>query len=176
MFRHLISLSLLISGAAGAERPAFVVGAGLEMRMQRELNPDFVEGKSLGQIFAQARFETWAFHTELGQEKRESSSGGLKITAKSTNAGVWGRYHFVNPYHWKPFASAGLGAYFDNVISEFAGASDERGGIRPYFGLGGGISAVFLDYLFVEAEGRAALVRDRKEPTLSGIVRVGVHF
>ncbi len=176
MFRALIVLMVFTSCAAMAERPALSMGAGFEARMQRELNPDYVEMKSLGQLFVQARFEKWAVHAEVGDERRVSNAGGLKITARSINTGVWGRYQFVNIYRWVPFVGAGLGAYFDQVSSKFGAADDDRSGIRPYLGTGIGVSGGFWKYLLLEAEGRLAVVRDRKDPMASAILRAGVYF
>ena len=159
-----------------AEAPSISAGLGIEARMQREMNPDYVEGKTLGQVFAQVLWPKWGVHAEFGQEKRVSNSGAMTITSKSYNTGVWGRYTFRNDHLWQPFLGAGLGAYFDNVSSRFGGTVDERSGTRPYIGANVGVSAVFWKYLLVEAEGRASGVRDRKEPMLSALLRIGFYY
>ena len=55
MHRHLILSLLLFSAAAMADAPSLSAGLGLEARMQKEVNPDYIEGKTLGQVFAQGR-------------------------------------------------------------------------------------------------------------------------
>jgi hypothetical protein len=176
MFRSLISIFLfLFSLSAFAERPRLAFGLGLEARLQQEVNPDYAEVKTLGQIFAQSHFEKWSLHYELAYEKRESNSGALMITSRSYNSGIWGRYRFVNERRWTPFVSSGVGAYFDKVTSRW-GVADERKGIRPYWGLGGGVSAVYWEYLLLEVEARGMLVQERIGPLAAALLRIGVYF
>jgi hypothetical protein len=176
MRRLLIAASLLVALQAQAEAPSISAGLGLEARMQKEVNPDYIEGKTLGQIFAQAIWENWGLHAELGKEDHVTNAGAMIIGSRSYNAGVWGRYIFRNGHLWQPFLGGGAGAYFDTVTSRFGNALDERSGVRPYAGANVGVSAVFWKYLLIEGEGRAAGVRDRKEPILSALLRVGFYY
>jgi hypothetical protein len=177
MCRLLIAvLLLLFTLTAQAEASSISAGLGLEARMQKEVNPDYIEGKTLGQIFAQVLWENWGLHVELGKEDHVTNAGAMTISSKSYNSGVWGRYIFRNTHLWQPFLGAGVGAYFDTVTSRFGNALDERSGVRPYVGANAGVSAVFWKYLLVEAEGRMTGVRDRKEPMLSALLRIGFYY
>lgn len=175
MFRTLVLLALTAHASPSLAAPSWTVGTGLETRFQKEVNPDYAEMKAIGQLFAQANFGVWAGHAELGHEVQESNSGALSITSKSLNFGLWGRYQFLTD-QYRPFVSTGLGSYFDTVTTRFGASEDERTGTRPYWGLGGGISAVFWEHLLVEVEGRGALIRDRKEPTLAALFRAGFYY
>jgi hypothetical protein len=121
-------------------------------------------------------WENWGLHVELGKEDHVTNAGAMTISSKSYNSGVWGRYIFRNTHLWQPFLGAGVGAYFDTVTSRFGNALDERSGVRPYVGANAGVSAVFWKYLLVEAEGRMTGVRDRKEPMLSALLRIGFYY
>lgn len=177
MLRHAFYLILaLIAPVASAQYQGFAAGLSLEARMQKEVNPDYVEGKTLGHLFGQVRFERWRLHGELGQEKHATSTGGLTISSKTIVAGVWGHYIFANANRWQPFVSAGLGANFDTVSSRFGNATDERAGKRLFGGAGLGIYAVYFKYLLVEAEGRIVGVQDRKEPMASALLRIGFYY
>lgn len=162
--------------AASAEYQGVAAGLGLEARMQKEVNPDYVEGKTLGQVFAQVLFENWTLHMDFGQEKHVTNAGGITIGAKTYIVGLWGQYIFVNANRWQPFVSAGAGANFDTVTSRFGSATDERSGIRYFGGAGLGISAVYFKYLLVEGEGRIVGVQDRREPMVSALLRAGFYY
>lgn len=172
MRRFLILLGLVVSTA-----PAFAVtwGAGLAMenRIQREVNPDYADMKSFGQLYAEVRFWPWALLIEGGSEAANSDSGTLHIQSATYSLGLWGRYEFYAPSRWSPFLSAGLGSYFDSVKTTFAGDIDNRTGTRGYFGLGAGIRKVLWSHLSLEAELRGQFVEDRKDPYASGLLRLG---
>ena len=88
MFRNLIFLILLMtssSAALAAVRGS--LGAGMETRMQREVNPDYMETKALGQLFGQIIFGKWVAHGELGEERQESRTGALSVSSHSIGAG-----------------------------------------------------------------------------------------
>lgn len=177
MLRYACYLTFaLIAHSASAEYQGFAAGLSLEARMQKEVNPDYIEGKTLGHVFGQVRFEKWRLHGELGQEKHTTNTGGLTISSKTVVAGAWGHYIFVNANRWQPFVSAGLGAHFDTVSSRFGNATDERSGKRLFGGTGLGIYAVYFKYLMVEAEGRIVGVQDRKEPMASALLRMGFYY
>lgn len=177
MYRAIVFTALIFAGAVAAgEQPQFGGGLGYEVRIQREVNPDFAETKSMPQAFAQMQFTHWGAHIEGAVENQTSTSGGLTISARSYNFGGWGRYKFLEQKMWRPFVAAGLGSYFDRVTSEFGNASNESKGKRPYVGLGGGMAVVFWEHLLLETEARVALVRERKEPTLSALLRIGFLF
>lgn len=166
----------LFMQAASAEYQGVAAGLGIEARMQKEVNPDYVEGKTLGQVFARARFEKWTLNMDFAQEKHTTNAGGITIGTKTFIAGVWGQYIFVNENRWQPFVSAGAGANFDTVTSRFGSATDERSGVRYFGGAGIGISAVYFKYLLVEGEGRIVGVQDRREPMASALLRVGFYY
>jgi|GEM_PF-4692806 len=176
MLRPVIGLFLLISVSTVQAAPKWSGGLGYEARVQREVNPDFSETKGLPQVFAQMLFVNWIAHVEAGTEQDSSNSGALKITTRSHHFGVWGRYSFLQAKRWRPFASAGVGTFIDNVKSEFGDADNDSRGTRPFLGTGGGVTTVFWEHLLFEGEARATLVRERKEPMISALLRVGFLF
>ncbi len=175
-FVLILSCSQVWAEPQNSAEPQFGGGLGYEVRIQREVNPDFAETKSVPQLFAQMLFTHWGAHVEAGTETQSSNSGGLSVDARSVNVGAWGRYKFLEEKRWRPFASAGVGSYFDRVTSQFGTASNVSRGKRPYVGFGGGISAVFWERMLFETELRGSLVRERKEPTLSALLRIGFLF
>lgn len=175
MWRALILWSCLC-GASAYAAPEWRLGAGFEIKAQREINPDYTELRFVGQIFSQMQFSKWGAHLEASRQSESSKSGSLSIKTESLNFGAWARYRFGEESIWRPYLASGLGAYFDNVTSKFLTAEDERSGIRYYWGLGGGISAVFWQHVLVEAEGRMLLLRDSKDPMFGGLMRVGYAF
>lgn len=176
MFHAPILILLILFAPTVFAGPQWGLGLGFELRAQREVNPDFAETKGVPQFFAQMQFVNWGAQVEAATEKQSTNSGGLTITSQSTNFSGWGRYVFLEQKHWRPFAIAGLGCYFDRVKSRFGTAVNESSGTRPYFGTGGGVTAVVWRHLLLEAEGRLSLVRERKEPMISALVRVGFSF
>jgi hypothetical protein len=176
MFRTHILVALIIFSPAVFAGPQWGLGLGFELRAQREVNPDFAETKGVPQFFAQMQFVNWGAQVEAALEKQSSGSGGLNISSRSANFGGWGRYVFLEQKRWRPFATAGLGCYFDRVKSKFGTAENESSGTRPYVGTGGGVTAVLWRHLLLEAEGRLSLVRERKEPTVSTLLRLGFSF
>ena len=176
MFRSSVLVALLMFAPAALAGPQWGLGLGFELRAQREVNPDFAEAKGMPQLFAQMQFVNWGAQVEAAVEERSSASGGLNITSRSMNFSAWGRYVFLEQKIWRPFAAAGLGCYFDQVKSQLGAAANESSGTRPYFGAGGGLRAVMWRHLLLEAEGRLSLVRERKEPMVSALLRVGFSF
>jgi len=156
--------------------PRWTAGLGFEARLQRQVNPDFVESKILPQIFARLSWTNWEAELEGAVESSTSASGALKINSHSQQVSGWARYAFLEQKRWRPFVDTGVGCYFDQVKSEFSGTSNEASGFRPFFGAGGGIFSVFWNHLLVEAEGRLTMVRERKEPLLAALVRIGYAF
>lgn len=161
---------------ANAEISAWSAGLGVEGRLQKEVNPDFVEGRTVGMLFGQILFSRWGIHSELSVEDHTSNSGAMTIAAKTYSAGVWGRYIFINPFRWQPYVSLGLGANFDTITSRFGAVTDERSGRRYFAGTGFGISAIFWKHLLTEAEGKVVGVQDRKEPMISALFRIGFIY
>lgn len=171
-----IAFVFLFSCSLAHARPDWAAGTGIEARMQREVNPDYAETRVLPQLFVQMRFVNWGAHLEAGTEKSSSESGALRIDSRSHNAGIWGRYSFLEQKRWRPFLGLGTGCYFDSVKSEFGAATNESTGIRPYLGTSGGISAVFWNHMLIEAELRGNLVRERKEPLFAALLRIGFQL
>lgn len=162
-----------------AQAPAvwtWSLGTGLEARVQRQVNPDYSEFATLGQLFVQMQRGNWGAQLEVSQEEHNTSSGGFHIDTTSTNAGAWGRYTILPERAWHPFFAGGLGSYFDKVTSSYGSSSVEKNGRRAYWGLGVGIARTFWQHLLLEAEGRGTMVEDRKDPMFSGLIRVGVQI
>ena len=157
-------------------RPLWSIGTSMEARAQREVNPDFYEASAVGQLFAQASFGKWAGLLEVGQESRDSSTGGMSIDSDTVMAGAWARYSLAPERKWRPIAGLGLGAYFDKVTSTYGSSSVERSGQRMFGGAGVGLSRVLWKHMLVEAEGRGSLIEDRKDPLFSVLLRVGVEI
>lgn len=175
MFRALtiLTLALLSSFASAAQ---YALGGGMESRLQKEVNPDYVEAKHVGGVFGKISFWPMAVVVEAAQQERESQVGGLKIKSSTNNFGLWGRYEFRDPGTWSPFAGIGAGLYMDKVVTSFEGNDDTRSGNRGFMGLGGGLTKTFWKYLLVELEARVATVQDRNDPFLSALLRAGVQF
>jgi len=165
-------LLLFVSPAAFAQG-RISAGTGIEGRVSEDVNPELREGKFLPQFFAQYRMKPYAVSIEGGTEERDTSSGAFKVESRSYNFGAWGRYEFLEPLRWSPFAGAGVGAYFDEVTSKFGDAVDERDGQRRFFGFNGGISHSLWNHLLLEAEMRAVLIQDRKDIAFSGLLKIG---
>lgn len=176
MHRIVVAALLMFACAQVSARPTFGGGLGFELRIQREVNPDYAEAKGTPQLFAQMSFVNWGAHLESSLEKQSTSSGGLSVSSRSYNLGAWARYKFLAEKRWRPFASAGLGSFFDKVTSDFGAASNDSSGTRPYAGLGGGLAVVFWNHLVLESEARVTMVRERKEPMFSALLRVGFLF
>lgn len=172
----LLSFCVLFILPAASARPLWTLGLGFEARLQRQVNPDFVESKGLPQAFARMSWTNWEVQVELAAENQESSAGALKITSHSQQISAWARYAFLEQKRWRPFADLGLGSYFDQVKSEFGSSSNEATGTRPLIGTGGGIFAVFWDHWLVEAQARLSVVRERKEPLMAALFRTGFTF
>lgn len=171
--RIVVCAMLLLAGPFGLAQGRISAGAGMEGRVQEDVNPELRESKVLPQFFVQYRFLPLAVSIEGGSEERTTSSGALQIKTNSSSVGLWGRYEFLEPLRWSPFAGAGMGAYFDEVTSRFGSAVDVREGQRNFFGLNGGISHSLWRHLLLEGEMRAVLIQDRKDVAFSGIIRIG---
>lgn len=175
MLQRVILLIVFSMLSTAAARPQWGLGLGYEGRLQKEVNPDYMEVKSVYHGFVQARFHPWIAHLDLGYESGKDSSGGLTIASRSYSPSLWGRYEFLET-RWRPFVGTGVGAYFDRVTSTLGSASDERNGRRLFWGLGGGLSATFWDHFLVETEARLAFIEDRRDPLLSLLLRLGVEI
>ena len=176
LVRLLLPLFMLMFCSQTFARPLWSIGTSVEARAQREVNPDFYEATAVGQLFAQASIGKWAGLLEVGQDSRDSRTGGMSIDSDTTVVGGWGRYSFAPERKWRPIAGLGLGAYFDKVTSTFGSSSVERNGQRLFWGAGVGLSRILWKHMLVEAEGRGSLIEDRKDPLFSVLLRVGVEI
>jgi hypothetical protein len=170
----LFSWSVVASSSVSAK---WSLGLGLEGRLSHEVNPGYTDVEALGQFFQQIRFSSWATVLEVGlPQDRSSTDGGFHIRSQSLQTSIWGRYFLLDTDSWMPFFSLGAGMIFDTVKSSYADQSDVRRGSRALIGAGAGVNRVLWRHFLLEAEGRAALVRDRKDPALSVIFRAGVRL
>ncbi len=184
MLGPLVWVLIFLPAVAGAfsftdESPRHLslsAGVGLQSRLEREINPDFVKSKNSGQLFAQVLYLPYVLNMELGREEGSSRMGGLTITHSTVVFTAWGRYEWASDSQWRPFAAVGGGCYFDEVVSRFDRATDERSGTRLLSGLGAGVRGLLGHLLRLEAEGRMAFVQDHKDPEFSGTVKVGFEF
>jgi len=177
--RALIFLSLILSGAncfAEASKLDMAMGFGMESRMQRDVNPEYNTQQNSGQLYAKLRFWPWALEIETGRSELDSGQGSLRIRSESTLLGLWGRYEFKDPGTFAPFASLGVGSYFDVVDTTFESSHDRRTGLRKFMGAGGGVSTVFWTHLQVELEGRVMTLEETKDPIFSGLIRIGCQI
>ncbi|MGE0526518.1 MAG: hypothetical protein AB7G93_05070 [Bdellovibrionales bacterium] len=179
-FASALMLSWALPSSAATEavsrRVRWGGGMGIEGRLSKEVNPDYVETGALPRLYGQAFLWPWGASLELGQQKQVSEAGGLAILARTTELSLWGRYAFTESERWMPYATVGAGVYFDQVTSTLGAAYDERDGERGLFGLGGGLSKRFLKYMNVDVEARAVMAEDRRNPVFSGILRLGVQL
>jgi hypothetical protein len=176
--QRLLTFGLIVlwSGATWASKPDLAMGLGLETRAQRDVNPDATTAKSTDEFYGKIRFFPWALEIETGREESASGSGSLTIKSESTLLGVWGRYEFAPPTMVAPFASLGMGSYFDVIDTSFAASHDRRQGVRKFMGAGGGLTMTLWDHLQMEIEGRIISLEETKDPVLSGLIRVGCQI
>lgn len=152
------------------------LGLGLESRLSREINPDYVEVQNLPKLYFLLRHYPYGLSVELGEESRTSRAGALKINTSSTQISFWGRYEFSDHDLWVPFMAVGLGSTFEKVISEYGSSTDEREGLRKSAGLSAGLSATIWRFVEVEGEGRAVFIEDRKDPQLAALLKLGFRL
>lgn len=169
-------ITLLLCFGASAEALDYGVGLGVDSRVGKDVNPAYTSARSLGQLFGEVRFYPWTIALEYMRDTQTSSDGGLSIQRVSNSLGLWGRFGFLDPDGWSPYATVGLGTYLDRVTSTFAAERDERKGSRAFLGAGAGVAKTFFTYLLTEAEVRGLLVREQKDPGLALILRLGVRF
>jgi opacity protein-like surface antigen len=169
-------VAFFASHAFALTQKDFAMGVGMETRAQRDVNPDETAPKYSGVLYAKLRFKPWDALFETARDERDSSSGSLRIHSESTLLGAWTRYEIRAEESWTPFASAGLGSYFDKVSTSFQTSSADKSGTRGFLGLGGGVSAVFWSHVLVEGEGRILSLEQSKDPVLTGMIRVGCQM
>ena len=154
----------------------FSMVVAMETRANREVNPDYVNPKYSGMLFAKLRLRPWNILLEMSRSERDSRSGALHVNSESTRLAAWSRYEFLPDSSWTPFAAAGGGFYSDRVSTSFGQTTVNSSGKRGMLGLGAGISAVFWNHLTLEAEGRLESVEYARDPVLAGIVRLGCRM
>ena len=175
--RSLIFAILLVSSPAFAlTQSDFAMGVGLESRMQRDVNPDYSNPRSSGNLYAKLRMRPWDLLIETARDEQSTGSGSLRIRNESTLLAAWARYEFEKNESWTPYVSLGAGNYFDKVSTTFQASHVESNGNRKFLGLSAGISAVFWDHFLVEGEARVLSLEQSKDPVLSGLIRVGCQM
>jgi opacity protein-like surface antigen len=175
--RILILFALCFASSAFAlTQKDFAMGVGMETRAQRDVNPDETAPKYSGMLFAKLRFKPWDALLETARDERDSSSGSLRVHSESTLLSAWVRYEIRPEESWTPFATAGLGSYFDKVSTSFESSQASKSGMRSFVGLGAGVSATYWDHLVIEGEGRILSLEESKDPVLTGMIRVGCQM
>ncbi len=171
-------LFTLISAPAFAAPSTYSMGLGMESRLVKEVNPDYTNAQFAGQLYGTVRFWPWDLSVEVTpEEKRSAASGSLSITSQTTTLSFWGRYEFLAAdRRLMPFASLGLGMYFDRVTTKFNGESDTRGSRRGFAGVGLGLTATLWKRLQLEAEARGSSVEEREEMLFSLLLHAGVQI
>lgn len=170
-------LAANVSYAQGDSSPRlrWAAGAGIEGRIRQDINPDLPRTKVVPPLYMQIHRKRLSAQLEFTAfEKERSNLGALEIESETYTFGAWGRYAFREPLTWSPFAAAGGGVFFDRVESTYMDSSTEVTGRRYFMGVGGGISHELIPHFEIEGEIRAALIEDRKDVTMSGILRLGV--
>ncbi len=176
MLKYFSATLIAVWSASVLALPRWSGGVGYEARLEREVNPDFVETKGVPQIFARVSWTSWEAQLEFSSEKGASSAGALKVQSQTVGLSGWGRYAFLEQKRWRPFAEWGAGSYFDQITSEFGASTTQSRGKRPFVGVGGGIFAVYWNHLLVETGARISFVRERKEPLAAALIRIGFVF
>lgn len=175
MLKYVTLIALVFSQSVAFGR-SFGVGLGFETRAQQDVNPAMYEAQMIGLGSLQFKAWPWTMALESGYESSESNSGALSIQSRSISLMGWGRREFRPARSWSPFIAAGAGVFFDRVISTYLGSRDQRQGNRAALGVGAGLTRLFSNGVFVEAEGRSHAVEDRMDLSFSAIVRVGFLF
>lgn len=169
-------LGLFSTFTAHAAKPTYAMGVGIESRLEHEVNPAYSTAQNLGQLYGKIRLWPWALLVELNHQSETTGSGSLNIRSETTGLGLWGRYEFLNPEKWSPFATVGGGAYFDEVTTNFEASTDVRAGRRGFGGVGGGLTVTFWQRFLVEAEGRGMMIQERVDPLFTFLLRAGIQI
>ena len=176
MFKFIVLVTMLACSVGARAFPMWGLGAEMESRSARDVNPDYTGVHSVGGIFGKLSFDPWAALLEISREAHDSGSGSLSVHAQTTTVGLWGNYQFLLSETFRPFVSLGLGSYFDQVETKFQSSSASRGGRRLFIGAGGGVSSTLWQHLLLEAEVRVNSIEDSKDPVLSGVLRLGIQI
>lgn len=172
----ILALIAFSSSAFALTQKDFAMGLGMETRASRDVNPDYVSPQYMGVLYAKLRLKPFAAMLETSRSERDSGSGSLRVHSESTMLAAWGRYEIFPEQRWIPFATLGLGTYFDNVTTHFQDSRSSNNGRRDFVGVGAGASTVFWEHFLVEAEGRVLSIEQARDPVLTGIVRVGCQM
>lgn len=155
-------------------------GGGLSMAMtaEREVNPQYLEARSMPALFAQVGTFPYTLTLESGYERRKTSAGALSVANKSVSLSLWGRYEFGRPRQWSPFVSAGTGMLFDTVEMNYGDgqAQSRADGQRWQGGVGIGLTHVFFGHFLNELETRTVLIEDRSGVAWNVIYRMGYIY
>lgn len=177
MLRYLIVLMLCCTSWAedvGTSSWRYGLGLGIEGRAQQNVNPDYPEMRRPILGFFQLQWSKWVLQFEVANERQKTSSSNLKVESSSLGLTAWGRYQFGNLHRWSPFVAFGGGVFLDRVSSSYQSEKEVRFGERGQFGLGGGLRYMFAKKWMTEIEGRVIGAQDRRDPSLSGLVRLGL--
>jgi hypothetical protein len=151
-------------------------GMAVEGRVQKDVNPDYYDGRALGQLFARARLAPWSGLLELGEERRQTSSGNLSITTLTRHLGLWARGEPWMERGWSPYFGLGTGVFLDRVETSFVSDRSVDRGQRFFIGAAMGISRTVWKRCLLELEGRVQAIEQVQDPVFSGILRVGYIF
>ena len=171
-----VLICFLFFGLSVHAAPRWAGGLGIEALIEKNVNAEDTQSHALPQLFAQMQLTNWVAHLELGTFSKTTETSGIRVTQRTRSLGAWGRYSFLENKRWRPFASLGVGSYFDQITSEYKTSSDERSGKRLNAGTGGGFSVTFWEHLYLDSELRVIVAQERKEPMLSALLRVGYVF
>lgn len=153
------------------------VGLGYEAKVSSDVNPDYTEVNSMGEVFVNAAFRPWSVLLEVDRYQSVSSEGNYSVQTTSVTPMIWGRYEPWSRWVVSPFAGLGVGWNFQDIQSRFGTASDERwadGGLQG--GVALGVMSEFWQHLKMEAEVRLVKEELTDRPTGALVFRSGYTF
>jgi hypothetical protein len=158
--------------------PILTIGAGIEARMSRDVNPDANSVDGFGELYIALAHHPWSVLWEFERNEKTDNNGNYGIDNIEYTTMIWGRYEpWYTSWLVSPYFGAGLGYQLDDITSHFGRAVDTRwgqdGGI---IGLSTGLTATFFQHWNVESEVRLSKIEIENGPTWSVLFRSGYTF
>jgi hypothetical protein len=175
--QHLAVVVFLFSSVAWAS-PVLTMGAGVEARLTRDVNPDVPNVGGIGQFYMSFTKHPWSVLWELGRSENKDSYGNYSIDNIEYTTMLWGRYEpWYDRWYASPYFGAGLGWQMNDVTSQFGAARDTRfGDGGSILGLSSGITSTLWQHWNVEGEVRLAKFEMQNGPAWSVLFRSGYTF
>jgi hypothetical protein len=177
MRRYFVMLVLAISTTPIFASPVLTIGAGVESRLTRDVNPDAGVFMGFGELYLALAKHPWTALWELERAQNDDHVGNYGVQNTCYTTMLWGRYEPWSDWKVSPYAGLGLGWQINDVNSYFGSARDTRwvdgGGI---VGLAVGAMTTLFKHWNIEGEMRAAKFEMENGPTWSVLLRSGYTF